>query len=224
MIHLINIFNLDRIEKEAQAYFGHQCCWSTICRYCRKDRFYFGYYWRYRVLRRPVHSNEAVIGKGLRIKQVDGDWLEGQIKSFRSESDEHEIAFDCGQSERHYLGNIEYEWKNDQGQKPIEQLGLQTGQILNIFDSISDATRCVQDASITGITAVCKNRCISAHGYFWRYKGSPVLPRKKEAVVRLISSVEDWTSDCYIWYHCRCRQSCWGYDSRNQLLLQWPKP
>ncbi|CAJ1960340.1 unnamed protein product [Cylindrotheca closterium] len=167
-------------SKEAQAFFGHQSCWSSICRYCREEGFYLGYYWRYRVLRKPLSSGEAVVGKRLRIKQGDGKWLEGKIKSFRSDSGEHEIEFDSGKTERHRLEHLEYEWKNDQGQKPIEQLDLQTGQILNTFDSISDASRGIEDASASRITAVCKGRYNSAHGYFWRYKGSTALPRKNK--------------------------------------------
>ena len=137
-----------------------------------------GYHWRYRVLRRPVSSDEALVGKRLRMKQGDGDWLEGKIKSFRSDSGEHEIAFDCGKTERHCLENLEYEWKNDQGQKPIEQLDLQTGQILNTFDSISDASRSIENGVASRIAAVCKGRYCAAHGYLWRYKGSTALPRK----------------------------------------------
>ncbi|CAJ1960408.1 unnamed protein product [Cylindrotheca closterium] len=176
-----NVANVFKNSKEAQAFFGHQCSWVTICLYCREEGFYLGYHWRYRVMSQPcLSSSEEVVGKRLRIKQGDGNWLEGNIKSFCIDSGEHEIAFDYGKTERHRLEHLEYEWKNDQGQKPIEQLDLQTGQILNTFDSISDAARSIENGVGNRITTACKGRYRSAHGYFWRYKGSTALPRKKK--------------------------------------------
>jgi len=131
------------------------------------------------MLRSPLSSGEALIGKRLRVKQADNNWLEGKIKSFSSESGEHEILFDCGKIERRCLEDIQYQWKNDQGQKPIEQLDLQTGQVLATFDSISHGARSIPNGVITRITAVCTGRYKSAHGYFWRYKGSTAMPKKK---------------------------------------------
>mmetsp|Transcript_17504 Transcript_17504/g.43015 ORF Transcript_17504/g.43015 Transcript_17504/m.43015 type:complete len:768 (-) Transcript_17504:777-3080(-) len=167
-------------SKDAQAFFGHQCHWNSICRYCREEGFYKGYYWRYRILSTPLNSNDAVIGKRLRIKQGDDNWLEGKVKSFCSSSGDHEIVFDCGTIERHCLAHIEYEWKNDQGQKPIEQLDSKTGEILNTFDSIADAARSIPNGVGSRISLVLVGTYKSSHGYFWRYKGSTALPRKKK--------------------------------------------
>lgn len=132
------------------------------------------------MLRHPVNSDEALVGKRLRIKQDGSDWIEGQINSFCSDSGEYEIALDCGKTERHHLENLEYELKNDHGQKPIEQLGLETGQVLKTFDSVSAAAKSIEGAAITRISAVLTGRYKSANGYFWRYKGSTALPRKKK--------------------------------------------
>lgn len=132
------------------------------------------------MLRNPLSAGNSIVGKRLRVKQADRSWLEGKIKSFFSDSGEHEILFDCGRMERRCLEDIEYEWKNDRGQKPIEQLNLETGQVLATFDSISDATRSIPNASATRVTAVCTGRYKSSNGYFWRYKGSTELPKKKK--------------------------------------------
>jgi hypothetical protein len=37
-----------RTSRDAQAYFGYQECWSTLCYYCREKSFYKGFYWHYR--------------------------------------------------------------------------------------------------------------------------------------------------------------------------------
>jgi len=132
-------------------------------------------------LRSALSWDEALIGKRLRVKQAaDNEWLEGKITSFCSDSGEHEILFDCGRIERRRLEDIEYEWKNDQGQKPVEQLDLQTGQIMASFESISHATRSIPNGNASRITAVCTGRYKSANGFFWRYKGSTEMPKKKK--------------------------------------------
>lgn len=116
-----------RTSREAQAYFGHQCCWSTVCRYCREKGYYKGYYWQYRMLKEPKRAEEKLVGKRLRVRQPPGEaveWLEGKIYSFDPETLQFEIRYDCGTTERSRLRDLQYELKNDQGQKPVEQLDL----------------------------------------------------------------------------------------------------
>lgn len=172
-----------RTSRDAQAYFGHQYCWSTVCRYCREKGYYNGYYWQYRMLRERKSAAEEIIGKRLRVQQPGNrdEWLEGKISSFHSKTGKHEILFDCGTIERHNLEDIRYEWKNDQGQKPVEQLDLKTGQVLATFDSISNAAASVGASEPGHIVAVCMGRYKSSGGFFWRYKGSGALPPKPKA-------------------------------------------
>jgi len=169
-----------RTSRDAQAYFGHPCCWSTLCRYCREKGYYNKYYWQYRVLKEPKSAEEEMVGKRLRVQQPGNrdEWLEGKVEDFHSETGKHEILFDNGTMEQHKLEDIRYEWKNDQGQKPVEQLDLKTEKILATFNSISDAAASLSLSNSGGISRVCMGQCRSSSGFFWRYKGSDALPPK----------------------------------------------
>jgi hypothetical protein len=176
-----------RTSREAQAYFGYQCCWSTLCRYCREKRHYNGYYWRYRMVTERKSKEEEVIGRRLRVQQpgIGDEWLEGKINAFDPETGRHAILYDSGTIEYHVLEDIYYEWKNDQGQKPVEKLDLKTGKVLATFDSVTDAAASVSLPGIsthvnTGLVArVCRKQQRSSCGFFWRYKGSDDLPSKR---------------------------------------------
>ena len=171
-----------RNSKEAQLYFGYQCCWSTICRYCREKGFYNGYYWKYRMLTKRKSIDEEIIGRRLRVKQTGNahEWLEGKINAFDSDTGRHEILYDNGTIEHCKLSEIVYKWKNDQGQKAVEQLDLKTGEVIATFSSMADAIDHLGDsASKSHISAVCTGRCKSSSGFFWRYKGSDALPPKE---------------------------------------------
>lgn len=80
------------IDKEAHAFFGHQCHWNSI----GEEGFYLGYYWRFRRLNTALNANEAVFGERIRIEQEDGTLLEGKATSFNADSSNYEIVFDCG--------------------------------------------------------------------------------------------------------------------------------
>lgn len=167
-----------RSSREAQAFFGYQCCWSTICRHCREETFYDGYYWSYRMLREEQPEGMEFVGKRLRIHQPGGDdWLEGQLTSYDADSKEYQVVYDCGKIEHRKLDDLSFEWKNDQGQKPVEKLDLKTGKVLLTFNSLSEAAKSVNSLG-TSIHAVCAGRCRSAKGFFWRYKGSDAMPPK----------------------------------------------
>eukprot|EP00978_Attheya_sp_CCMP212_P009562 scaffold22653_cov53-Attheya_sp.AAC.4 len=179
-----------RTSRDAQAYFGHQCCWSTLCRYCREVGFYNGYYWQYRMLKEPKSAEEAMVGKRLRVLQPGNrdEWLEGKIEAFHSETGKHEIRFDNGTMEQRKLEDIRYEWKNDQGKNPVEQLDVKTGEVLATFNSISSAAASVPGSRPSAIASVCTGRCKSSFGFFWRYKGSdalPPIPKGKRKVEQL---------------------------------------
>lgn len=177
-----------RTSREVVAYFGYQACWSTFCGYAREKKFSRGYYWQYRELRERKSEEEKVVGKRLRVNQPDDnhEWLEGKIAAFNVETGKHEILFDSGRVKHADLNDLDYEWKNDQGQKPVEKLDLKTGQVLATFASTSAAACASGDLTrASRIVAVCGGRYKSSHGFFWRYKGSENLPRKPKGRRRI---------------------------------------
>ncbi|CAB9504040.1 expressed unknown protein [Seminavis robusta] len=171
-----------RTSRDAQAYFGYQCCWSKLCRYARDKEFAMGHHWRYRMLREKATAQEEVLGKRLSIRQPAGsefEWLEGKINAFNSQAGKFEILYDSGETIHCRLEDIQYKWKNDSGQKPVEQLDLKTGQVLASFQSLSEASASLDPpCHPTRIAAVCHGRVRAAHGFFWRFQGSSNQPRK----------------------------------------------
>ena len=158
-------------------------CYSTICRWCREQCNECGYYWRYKYNNKKASQEEQLVGKRLRVHVPhDDSWVEGHIGGFDFQTKKHIIVYDKGDVEQVNLKDIQYEWKVDQGQKTIEQLDLETGQVIAVFDSVTAATKAMggTDNIVSRISAVCKGHYKSAHGYFWRYKGSTALPSKKK--------------------------------------------
>lgn len=173
-----------RTSRDAQAHFGYQYCWSTICRWAREQDFQLGYYWQYHLLKAPIRAEETLINKRIRVFRPDDehDWLDGQITAFVAPTGKHEITFDSGTVVYHHLTSIKYEWKNDQGQKPVEQLDLKTGKVLGTFESISAAAKHINaPETVTRITAVCQGKYKSSGGFFWRFKGSDAMPTRSKS-------------------------------------------
>jgi predicted GIY-YIG superfamily endonuclease len=62
--------------------------------------------------------------------------------------------------------------------KPIEQVSLATGEVLECFESIYQALKSLGVSSNSGgINGVLNKRQKSAHGYYWRPKGSNAQPQ-----------------------------------------------
>lgn len=139
------------------------------------------------MLTKPKSASEAVVGKRLRILQRDANnqWLEGKVTAFDAANGLHEISFDRGTIEHHNLEAIQYEWKNDQGQKPVEKLDRKTGEVLASFKSVTDAGKVVGATRISAIVGVCNGRVRSSAGFFWRYEGSDALPPKPKVTRRI---------------------------------------
>lgn len=183
-----NVFKEFRTSKDAQAFFGYQKCWSTLCNYAREKGIYKGYHFQYKMIKSPQREEESIIGKRLRVKNPENcnsDWIDGQIHSYDTKTGKHEIIYDNDTAVHVYLKDLDYEWKNDQGQKAIEKLDLETGEVLESFNSISDAAASIPGASTTRLTAVCKGRYQSSSGFFWRYKGSQNFPTKSKPKKRV---------------------------------------
>lgn len=53
--------------------------------------------------------------------------------------------------------------------RPVKQIDLTTGEVLAIFNSISDACRAVGCKNVANISDVCRGVRKSSHGYFWQY-------------------------------------------------------
>mmetsp|Transcript_22545 Transcript_22545/g.62654 ORF Transcript_22545/g.62654 Transcript_22545/m.62654 type:complete len:838 (+) Transcript_22545:42-2555(+) len=169
-----------RTSREAQAFFDYQVYWATICSYCREQSFKGGYYWNYHMLKKKKSPSEAAVGRRIRVRRPDDvhEWLDGTISCFDSATNQHEIMFDAGMVEYHNLKALKFEFKNDNGEKPVEQLDLQTGKVLRTFDSCTSAEASLAGVKGLTIQAVCKGDNRSSGGFFWRFKGSSALPRK----------------------------------------------
>jgi hypothetical protein len=59
--------------------------------------------------------------------------------------------------------------------KPVEQMDLETGKVINVFRSAKAAYQ-KTGTRRSSICAVCAGRYKSANGYFWRHVGSDVIP------------------------------------------------
>ena len=54
--------------------------------------------------------------------------------------------------------------------KQVEQIDLNSGKVINIYNSIADAARALGMNTSTHITEVCQGIYKSAGGYGWKYK------------------------------------------------------
>ena len=129
----------------------------------------------------PLTEQESIIGKRLRVtnpQHCSSDWVEGKIFFYDLKTGKHAIVYDDDTIVCVHLKTLDYEWKNDQGQKAVEKLDLKTGEVLETFRSISDAASSISGASGGNLSAVIRGNSMSSYGFFWRYKGSSVLPPK----------------------------------------------
>ena len=60
---------------------------------------------------------------------------------------------------------------------PVEQVDFETGEVINVFDSQTEAARSVEGVENSeNISAVINGKSKSAGGFFWRRKGEKKLP------------------------------------------------
>jgi hypothetical protein len=160
---------------------------STVCQWCRDHSYYREYYWSYaftpvvpeeeKVVRNP--EEEKLVGKRLRMRRNgNSKLLVGKVHAFNRNTGKFTILFDFGESEEIDLKSAAFQWMNDQGQKRVEKICPDTGQVRHTYDSISDAARDL-GISATRISGVVNGRSISCQGFFWRFHGSDQLPPKK---------------------------------------------
>jgi hypothetical protein len=172
---------------EAAEWLGVGTDVSTVCWWCRDHSYYRKYFWSYaytplvpeeeKVVGDP--EQEKLIGKRLRMKRNgNSKWLVGKVHAFNQSTGKFTILFDFGESEEIDLKTAAFQWMNDQGQKRVEKICPDTGQVRHTYDSISDAARDL-GISATRISGVVNGRSISCQGFFWRFHGSDKLPPKK---------------------------------------------
>lgn len=53
--------------------------------------------------------------------------------------------------------------------RKIEQIDLETGKVINVYNNAADAARALNKKSSTNIRNVCHGKQRMAYGYFWRY-------------------------------------------------------
>jgi hypothetical protein len=158
---------------------------SGVARWCRNQSKERGFWWRYNITKLDISEEEKVVGKRLRVRHgPDNTWYDGRVEKFDRESKKHVIVYDSGKTEKVILGQIVFELKSDQGQKPIEKLSFETGEVLETYDSISDAAYAVGTVT-TRVTSVLRGKSKSCRGFFWRYKGSSSLPLKRKMVAQI---------------------------------------
>ena len=150
---------------------------NSVCGWCREESFRRGFHWSYKLT--PSVSEEwHVLGKRICVqRRGKSEMREGTVKSYGSESKRYTILFDSGEDATVNLKKATFDWKNDQGQKRVEQLCLKTEEVLRVFDSISEAAHECGCAT-SRISAVLAGKRNASHGFFWRYHGSSALPSK----------------------------------------------
>ena len=62
---------------------------------------------------------------------------------------------------------------------PVEQVDFETGEVINVFESQTEAAKAVEGVSSRGISCVINGHLKSAGGFFWRRKGDKTLPTPK---------------------------------------------
>lgn len=53
--------------------------------------------------------------------------------------------------------------------RPVKQIDIKTGEVLAVFNSVSEASRAVGCANSANISDVCRGIYKSSHGYFWQF-------------------------------------------------------
>lgn len=62
-----------------------------------------------------------------------------------------------------------YESRLNKRRKPIEQISMETGEVIKLWESGYEATRALGGASPTAITNALAGRSKSAYGFKWKY-------------------------------------------------------
>ena len=156
---------------------------STVARWCRDQSYNRECYWSYAFTPEVSEEEklEKLVGKRLRIRRnYNSEWLVGKVHAFSRETGKFTILFDFGELDEEVdLETATFEWTNDQGQKRVEQICIETGQVRHTYDSITDAARDL-DISASRISSVLTGRSMTCQGFFWRFHGSDALPPKRQ--------------------------------------------
>jgi hypothetical protein len=157
---------------------------STVSLWCRDQSYNRECYWSY-AFTPEVPEEEKLVGKRLRMRRNgNSEWFVGKVHAFNRETGKFTILFDFGELDEEVdLETATFEWTNDQGQKRVEQICIETGQVRHTYDSISDAARDL-GISRTRISSVLNGRSNTCQGFFWRFHGSDALPRRIQRVVK----------------------------------------
>lgn len=156
---------------------------SAVCHWCREESRSEGYYWSYAPECSLTPDEKArVINKRIRVLRPKLDqWVEGKVISYDPTTEKHAILYDTGVTVRLRLEDVAHEFKNDQGQKPVEKLSLQTGEVLQTFKSVTEAAEDIglRAPNSSRISAVLHGKSRQCGGFFYRYQGSNEVPSKQ---------------------------------------------
>jgi len=154
---------------------------GALCRWCRDEHKARGFYWSYAPETKSTpDENAELVSKRIRVLRPEmNQWMEGKIVSYDPTTEKHTIQYDDGSSVLVCLEDVEHEVKCDQGQKPVEKLNLETGEVLKTFASVSEAGLEVglNPENFSSISAVLHDQSRHCRGFFYRYQGSEALPR-----------------------------------------------
>ena len=107
--------------------------------------------------------------------------MEGKLCAYCPVTEKHTIKYDAGDGVLVHLKDLEYDFKNDSGRKPVEKLSLETGEVLQTFPSVSEASQDIglEQGQYSRISAVLRGLISNCSGYFYRYQGSKALPKQR---------------------------------------------
>jgi hypothetical protein len=106
---------------------------ALIGSWCRENALREDYYWSF------ADSNTGAdqyiqLGKRLRIRRWDNCELYGTVDTCIAATGHHVVRFDCD------LSTAEFEWAED-GFQPVEKVCLQSGKVLQTYDSSRQAAK-----------------------------------------------------------------------------------
>lgn len=85
--------------------------------------------------------------------------------------------------------------------KPVEQVDLKTGEVINEFPTISKAAK-YTGCCVTNISRTCNGEYSQTHGYGWRFKDNPIEYVPKNKNWHPVAQIDSETGEIIKIYNC----------------------